>query len=80
MNQPNEHPDGPWVHRSHRIVVTDGYDLLAKDAEQADRIVKCVNLHDELVEALRRLCSHGIRSHDQIREDWDRARAVLAKA
>jgi hypothetical protein len=60
--------DGPWKIDGYSIVAsevpTDGGDIIADAPEYAEdsmkrweanayQIVKCVNLHDELVEALR---------------------------
>lgn len=46
-----------------------------QDEQVARRIVKAVNHHDELVEALREV----VRISDRKHEAWDRAKAILAR-
>ena len=48
--------------------------------EEADELRRLHAVNQELLEALKALCTHAPRSSQQIDADWDKARAAIAKA
>lgn len=55
--------------------------IATMQAEYAAHIVKCVNAHDELVEALQAMMTHmGMDEDEWNKPTFDQARAALAKA
>jgi hypothetical protein len=69
MSGPARFTPGPWSAASAWIYDTDGstvasmnpnrYRLIETAEANAERIVLCVNTHDELVEALRQMIAHA---------------------
>ena len=93
--QGSEFTRGPWKLTGHVFADQNRFDIgsvcLRPNAMETEanaaRIVHCVNLHDELVEALDGLVSHVESDRawyaDQVRAfaiQIDRARSALAKA
>ena len=64
-----------------RLIEDAAGDIVARvfEDEAAEALVLAVNHHAPVVDALERVCTHGARSHEQIRQDWDNARACLRK-
>ena len=62
------HPDTPWETRDglvfdcHGDVIAKTYGNAIVELHRAERIVRCVNSHDRLVEALRTLVNNPIVS------------------
>jgi len=53
---------------------------LAELEQAAAELRRLHAVNQELLEALKALCTHAPRSSQQIDADWDKARAAIAKA
>lgn len=89
MTNETKHTPTPWVHKDGEVYeendfkIFDAYNsdfLYEEDKANAAHIVKCVNMHDELVEALRDLLTFVVTVEYEESPIVAFAEAVLAKA
>jgi hypothetical protein len=84
----SEHTPGPWryMQGTHSVYTVDGKAIALAYGPRGiacgwrDANARLIAAAPDLLEALKRLCSHGTRDHAQIAADWDFARAAIAKA
>jgi hypothetical protein len=77
----SKHTPGPWEALKNNygqvlIVVRSTNDFVCAVPDECEADARLISAAPDLLEALKRVCSHGYRSSP----DWDNARAAIAKA
>lgn len=90
MTNETKHTPTPWDQLNNVFTMEDGYFSMIQTPDQcianvfdeadAAHIVKCVNMHDELVEALKEIYGNGDATGCNPQIKTDIARAALKKA
>jgi hypothetical protein len=77
----SKHTPGPWEALKNNygqvlIVVRSTNDFVCAVPDECEADARLISAAPDLLEALKRVCSHGYRSSP----DWDNARAAIKKA